>query len=365
MASPAGPPEGSPSYYVANHVAPALGSLLAQLLFLSPRAEVLAARERGTLGTLNAWPFVFIVTNCCGWLVYAVELRDWYVFASNLPGLLIGLWYVMQCLPLIPDRGERAKLEWATILSIGVWVTVGEVRALAFADVEDAGAVFAWMTICGLLLFYASPLATLSQVVRTRDSSSILAPLAMLSVVNGTCWAAYGTFAAKNFFIAAPNAAGVVLACVQLGMRALYPAKARVLVVPKGLEHAGHIALVPKVGADGVFRLESGEPGRYADGIAPSKSGEELLDARSSAGAEPGQRALAASPSAVELLPLAASEEDLRSVELAARAAIHSAEPGSGAVPPSTSDGSIGRLLEASTSSTNLLSAFKESSVVP
>ncbi|KAG8467114.1 hypothetical protein KFE25_000430 [Diacronema lutheri] len=341
------------SYYIAHHVAPAAGSVLAQLLFLSPRSEVLAAKERGSLGSLNPWPFVFIVLNCTGWLVYAVELRDWYVFASNLPGLLIGLWYVMQCLPLMPNPNERARIEWATLLSIGVWVTVGEVRALAFARVDGAGSVFAWMTIVGLVMFYASPLATIAQVVRQRDSSSILPQLAILSVINGLAWTAYGYFAVHNFFIAGPNFAGVCLALVQLGVRAAFPAKEDGLSMPKPYEPSGHIALVPVAGtgaADGVFQLERGELGRFADGIAASKSTHDLLPSSlgvtstSRPGVEDGNGSILASSSDVELMhaePKAGAGEQAL---------------GGGLLPASTSDGSLEYgSIEASSSRANLL----------
>lgn len=351
-------------------------------------------------GKREGSPSPALVTKCIGPLadsvlslcpvyreqVYAVELRDWYVFLSNLPGLLIGLWYTMQCLPLMPNPNDRMRVEWATILSIGLWVTVGEVRSIAFAEVEGAGAVFAWLTIVGLTMFYASPLATLSQVVRTRDSSSILPQLAVLSVINGSCWTLYGLLAAKNMFIAGPNAAGVLLALIQLALRALYPAKPHGLSQPKPYEPGGHIALVPVTGgADGVFKLEQGELGRYEDGIAASKSLQELNGAfipaagsvegglagaadvlSSSRQPGPDQPGIVTSPSTTKLLPTnASSEEDLNRLELAAQAAVLSA--GSGApLPSSTSDGSIGfggSEIESSSSRANLLSAFKDSVV--
>ena len=58
-------PDGS---LLANHIAPAVGSVIAQLLFLSPMPELLAAKRRGSLGSLNPWPFSFIILNGTGWL---------------------------------------------------------------------------------------------------------------------------------------------------------------------------------------------------------------------------------------------------------------------------------------------------------
>jgi solute carrier family 50 protein (sugar transporter) len=326
------------TYYMLNHVAPALGSLLGVMLFLSPRPDVLAARERGSLGTLNPWPFVFIVLHCCGMLVYAAELRDWYLFVSSVPGLLIGVWYVMQCLPLISDPVQRAKVEWATMLSIMFWVLVGEVRVLAFGEREGAGVVLAWLTVFGLVMLYGSPLTTMVLVIRSRDSASILPKLALISVVTSVCWTCYGVFAAHNLFIAGPNAAGALLSLVQLALRALYPAKQGGSPLPaekpfgatfeiEAIRSAihqgdqvspmrgGHIALVPvavegAAAAESVFRLEQGEAGRFDDGLeagVPSGGYSELpLDGvlpGGDSGALGVEMPLGASPSMVELLP--------------------------------------------------------------
>lgn len=65
------------------------------------------------------------------------------------------------------------------------------------------------------------------QVVRTRDSSSILRPTCFASLVNGALWVCYGA-AVGDLFVWLPNGIGVV---VTLGLVALTciwpPAQAR------------------------------------------------------------------------------------------------------------------------------------------
>ena len=43
-----------------------------------------------------------------------------------------------------------------------------------------------------LLVFYASPLSTVAEVVSTRSSASLYAPLCAMNVVNGLLWVTYG-----------------------------------------------------------------------------------------------------------------------------------------------------------------------------
>ena len=48
------------------------------------------------------------------------------------------------------------------------------------------------MTVCILLVFYSAPLSALAEVVRTRSSAALNPPLALMSIVNGALWSAYG-----------------------------------------------------------------------------------------------------------------------------------------------------------------------------
>ncbi|KAJ3125551.1 hypothetical protein HK098_000170 [Nowakowskiella sp. JEL0407] len=71
---------------------------------------------------------------------------------------------------------------------------------------------------------YGSPLSTMYQVVRTRNSASISFPYSIASLLNGTFWGIYGV-AISDAFIAAPNLAGAGLAILQLILRVIFPAR--------------------------------------------------------------------------------------------------------------------------------------------
>ena len=65
------------------------------------------------------------------------------------------------------------------------------------------------VAVFNLLVFYASPLSNLVAVVKTRDASSIYAPLSVISVINGSLWTIYGLFI-QDYFVMGPNAFGAV-----------------------------------------------------------------------------------------------------------------------------------------------------------
>lgn len=62
------------------------------------------------------------------------------------------------------------------------------------------------------------------QVVRKRDASSILYPLAVASTINGGAWTVYGLFGIQDPLVWGPNLAGAMLGVVQLVLRAVYGA---------------------------------------------------------------------------------------------------------------------------------------------
>ncbi|KAG8458029.1 hypothetical protein KFE25_007236 [Diacronema lutheri] len=204
------------------NAAPMLGLMLSQLLFLAPRDDVRAASLRGSLGALNPWPYALLVLNCSGYIVYGIDIADPYVCATNLPGVLLGLWYTMRLAPLISSKAERAKVETVALGSLGAWGCIGLARALALPDAAWPTMAFAWGTVGGMLLFFGSPLASLATVLERADASAIHPTLAALSLCNCVSWTAYGALGLRDPFIALPNAAGATLAIVQLGLRAYF-----------------------------------------------------------------------------------------------------------------------------------------------
>eukprot|EP00887_Chlorella_sp_A99_P007766 scaffold20.g7766.t1 len=82
-----------------------------------------------------------------------------------------------------------------------------------------------------LLMYYAAPLSTILTVVRTRNSSSLFFPLAIMNSVNGTLWLIYG-IARKDLFIAVPNGIGALLGLVLVGLIIIFPVPKKSLSKP-------------------------------------------------------------------------------------------------------------------------------------
>ena len=58
----------------------------------APIRDLRTALHRGSLGSLNPFPWSFMTGNCLGWVAYAYYTADPFVLAANLPSLVMSLW---------------------------------------------------------------------------------------------------------------------------------------------------------------------------------------------------------------------------------------------------------------------------------
>ena len=84
-----------------HYVCPAAGLLIATLMFFAPYRDLKAAIERGHLGTLNPTPWVFMFGNCLGWVIYSILKRNFWIFFSNCPGLILSVWLNLGAVKLL------------------------------------------------------------------------------------------------------------------------------------------------------------------------------------------------------------------------------------------------------------------------
>ena len=75
------------------------------------------------------------------------------------------------------------------------------------------------------IIFFASPLSTIAQVVQTKNSSSIDPPVVITALVNTTLWTIYGIWGTGDPTVIGPNATGMVLQLISISFMLLFPRK--------------------------------------------------------------------------------------------------------------------------------------------
>ena len=167
-------------------------------------------------------------SHSAGWTLYSLVTSpaDPFIFAANLFGTLLGLWYTVTAASLTASMRSADTLTMVAVLSTAIFGGAG--AAQAFGALSPRVAELVWGASCNvvLLAFFSAPLSTLAHVVAARSSASIAAnwPLTVASLANAALWSAYG-FAIHRPFVWAPNAAGVALGLAQLALIVALPSR--------------------------------------------------------------------------------------------------------------------------------------------
>jgi solute carrier family 50 protein (sugar transporter) len=194
-------------------------------MFFASLPELQKYRKMNEWGSLNSHPYPIVVCNCIGWMMYGSVIKDYWVFVSNFPGLLVSVYALMIALTLnAQNEKKRKELEKMVLVSCAVLSIMGFVLGVVMhGDEKEGKKRFASGIFCNVVLtiYYASPLSEMRRIIAERDASSLYWPMSVAITVNGFSWAAYG-FALKDWFLVSPNMFGGVLGVVQLAFLATF-----------------------------------------------------------------------------------------------------------------------------------------------
>jgi solute carrier family 50 protein (sugar transporter) len=177
-----------PEYVVMKLVAPILGFLIANAMFFSGVPGMLRCKRDGSLGDMNPLPFPVVLANCVSWIIYSILIEDYFLFFSNAPGTMVGLYFTLVAYGLSPYKSKmRDALEaWLMSFTFALLALTLYVGIVAMdKSVEHKKTVVGLFANFVLLIYYAAPLTTVKQVIVTRNSRSLYLPLAVANTVNG------------------------------------------------------------------------------------------------------------------------------------------------------------------------------------
>ena len=208
-------------------VAPAVGSTLAQCMFLSAVPAIQRCKEKRTLGALNPFPFPFIAGNCAAWMMYGAISANYWVYVPNITGVFIGLYYTTVSYALSERSRQMLERIMGTLILLIAFCGMIMSCSMRNSSESDRLVVAGVLANSILVVYYTSPLSTMFEVFRTRDSKSMHFPLVLCNCLNGVCWTSYG-IALDDWWIAAPNLFGSMLSLVQLCMIIVFPSSKQI-----------------------------------------------------------------------------------------------------------------------------------------
>jgi len=95
-------------------VCPIAGGVLSTIMFAAPIRDVYDATRVGHLGNLNTTPWVFMLGNCYGWVLYGFITNNLIIYCFSGLGFLIALWLNLQAVKL--QYVTYCRNEWSQSL---------------------------------------------------------------------------------------------------------------------------------------------------------------------------------------------------------------------------------------------------------
>ncbi|KAG8465387.1 hypothetical protein KFE25_002694 [Diacronema lutheri] len=220
-----------PGFFVTT-LAPSLGVVLSNVLYLAPLPAVRKAQRHMQLQGLNPIPLALMALNTVGFLAYGLAVPNRYVVASNVLGIVLAVWYLATVLPLVRDEPSLQQLKLVLVGGASFLVLEITWATLFLAEEKERAGVLGANATAVCVLMFAAPLSTLSEVCRTRSSSTIYGPLTTAQVCNCFLWTVYGA-AVGDVWVTGPNSIGLLLGLVQAALLAILPSTSASAVTPE------------------------------------------------------------------------------------------------------------------------------------
>ncbi|KAL2233106.1 UNVERIFIED_CONTAM: Bidirectional sugar transporter SWEET7 [Sesamum indicum] len=194
-------------------------------------------------------PYLATFINCGLWVLYGLPLvhpHSTLVVTINGTGFVIEILYLSLFL-IFSDSKKRLRL---VVIVVAECIFVAALALLVLTLVHTTklrSAIIGSICMVGNIMMYASPLAVMKLVIRTRSVEYMPFFLSLFSFLNGVSWTAYALIRFDPFIVA-PNGMGTVLGLAQLILYAtFYKSTKRIMAERKA---QSEVDLAEKVGAD-------------------------------------------------------------------------------------------------------------------
>jgi len=210
-AVPSPPPDRSPAvvfFFVVLQFAGPICFIGMQLSSLRTSYQIYATKSVGQLSNI---PFLSLLTNSVVWTIYGYLKQDVTVFVPNYSGMLAGL----ACIGVYHRYAD--EVDWRNYAVSAVILVVAAILGYE-GYVEYLGS----LGVCMSIFLLGSPLSTLATVIRNKNTNALPFYTSLTTFMNALSWFLYGAIESKDPMIYVPNFVGLLLACVQLSLFALF-----------------------------------------------------------------------------------------------------------------------------------------------
>ncbi|TDH66701.1 hypothetical protein CCR75_006615 [Bremia lactucae] len=194
------------------------------MLRMSLMPDFIRWRKNQSTGEMSIMPCVLLFTNCYVLLFYAYAINDMIpLFAVAVFGFIVGLFLALFFYKWTAYKKTAMRI-FVCSFAFCVLMTIYGLLALTGKTGQSTDSVkttLGSILVSTTVILYASPMATIIHVIRTKTASSMPLAMGVVLVVNSMSWIFYA-YLVHDLFIMLPNIAGFILAVTQLILTCVY-----------------------------------------------------------------------------------------------------------------------------------------------
>ncbi|KAF8369363.1 hypothetical protein HHK36_032647 [Tetracentron sinense] len=222
-----------------------IGNIISMLVFASPIKTFWRVVKKKSTENFKGLPYITTLLSTSLWSFYGLlKPGGLLIVTVNGAGSVLQFIYVTLFIIYAPKDTKIKSIKLVAILNVGF---LGLVIAVALLAIHGSIRLTVVGVLCaGLTLgMYASPMAAMRTVIKTKSVEYMPFSLSFFLFLNGGVWSVYSVLV-KDYYIGVPNAIGFVLGSAQLVIYGLYKNKSTSAKSTERKEEEGSAHLVKK-----------------------------------------------------------------------------------------------------------------------
>ncbi|KAG6574667.1 Bidirectional sugar transporter SWEET7b [Phytophthora cinnamomi] len=198
-----------------------LATIATACIFLSMLPGMYIVHKKRKTTGVNFYPLAMMFGQSMGWVIYSLADHAFFpVGAVNCLGAVLGV--IFSAVFILHEKERRVRY---SIFFCGVFALIIALllyRFLGTQDDDTIAKVLGYFADVMAIIMFGSPLMLMGDVIKTKNSEIIAAPMAVSGFVNGALWTTYGIMQ-TDYYVLVPNAISGLLCLVQVILVVIFP----------------------------------------------------------------------------------------------------------------------------------------------
>ncbi|KAL2922933.1 Bidirectional sugar transporter SWEET17 [Bienertia sinuspersici] len=197
-----------------------LGTTLSFMQYISPAPTFYRIVKNKSTEEFESLPYICTVLNSSLWTYYGIIKPDYFVCGVNGFGTVVEAIYVLLFIKYSTPNNKAKTAMMAGILNVGV---VGGAIVLTYFGLHSniRTQIVGLLCLVPMVVMYASPLAVLETVIKTKSVEYMPFGLSFILVLAGAAWTIYAILV-HDYILGVPNGIGFVFGTIQLIVYYIY-----------------------------------------------------------------------------------------------------------------------------------------------